>query len=194
MLVRDRIIVLKNQVFSETDLIVRGLNSKGQHLSFIAKGALKSKKRFAGGVLEPASYIELEYRMAKTSLHKLQQAWFVEDFSELRKDYHRLNLSLYFLKVVEQISREGEDEDAKELFHILGNALMSAQHSPNVDSLKLFFQIKILFLQGVLPKEYALPEVLNTSLSQHQNFKMEKSNKLTLIKKLDQILQHYLTM
>ena len=98
MLVRDRIIILKNQVFSESDLIIRGLNSKGCQLSFIAKGALKSRKRFSGGVLDPTAYIELEYRPSKKSLHRLQQAWFLEDFSALRKDYNRLSLALYFFK------------------------------------------------------------------------------------------------
>ena len=47
MFLKDRIIVLKNQPFSESDLIVRGLNSRGCQVSFIAKGALKSKKTFS---------------------------------------------------------------------------------------------------------------------------------------------------
>jgi len=193
MFLRDQIIVLKNHVFAESDLIVRGLNSKGQQLSFIAKGALKSKKRFNGGVLEPSSYIQVEYRSSKKSLHRIQQAWFLKDFSKLRKNYDRLNLALYFLKVVNQISQEGEEEDSKELFHILGNALAFAEHSHCLDSLKLFFQMKILFLQGVLPKEYSLPEVLSHPLYEHNNFKMETPHKQELIKKLDQSLQHYLT-
>lgn len=192
MLVRDRIIVLKNQPFSESDLIVRGLNTKGCQISFIAKGALKSKKRFTGGVLDPTAYIELEYRPSK-SLHKLQQAWFLEDFSHLRKNYDRLNLALYFLKVIGEISQEGT-EDSEELFHLLGNALMEAQESSRLDSLKLFFQIKVLFLQGVLPKELYLPEVLKSTLRKHRDFEMDGEEKKNFLGKLDRTLKHYLTM
>ena len=191
MLVRDQIIVLKNQAFSESDLIVRGLNQKGCQLSFIAKGALKSKKRFSGGLLEPTSYIELEYRPSKSSLHKLQQAWCLEDFSNLRKDYNRLNLAFYFLKVISKISQEGTP-DSEELFHLLGNALKETQDSSTLDSLKLFFQIKILFLQGVLPKEFALPEVLESTLNNHEVFKINQEKKQILLTKLNQSLNHYL--
>lgn len=193
MLLRDRVIVLKNQPFAESDLILRTLNSKGCQLSFIAKGALKSKKRFSGGVLDPTSYIELEYRASKKSLHKLQQAWFLEDFSALRKDYNRLNLALYFLKVIGQISQEGT-EDSKELFHLLGNALTSAQNSPCLSTLKLFFQVKILFLQGILPKEFSFPKILKSTLKQHSAFKMDEQEVEIVSNKLDRILKHYLEM
>ena len=193
MLLRERVIVLKNQAFSESDLIVRALNSKGFQMSFIAKSALKSKKRFSGGVLDPASYIELEYRPSKSSLHKLQQAWFLKDFPALRTDYNRLNLALYFLNVIAQLSLEG-GEESKEMFHLLGNALTEAQESLQLDSLKLFFQIKILFLQGVLPKEFALPAVLKTPLNQHRAFKMKEEEKQILLHRLNQNLNFYLEM
>ena len=193
MLLRDQIIVLKNQAFSESDLIVRGLNSKGCQLSFIAKGALKSKKRFSGGVLDPTSYIELEYRPSKKSLHKLQQAWFLEDFSGLRKDYNRLNLALYFLKVIYEVSQEGT-EDSEELFHLLGNALTELQSSPCLDSLKIFFQVKFLFLQGVLPETYFSSEILKRNLKHHKDFKIDNETKKGYLNTIDQNLKHYLTM
>ena len=193
MIIRDRIIILKNQPFLESDLIVRGLNPKGCQMSFIAKGALKSKKRFSGGLLEPSSYIELEYRSSKKSLKTIQQAWLLEDFKALRTNYNRLNLALYFLQVSSQISQEGT-EDSKELFNLLGNSLSLAQHSPCLDSLKLFFQMKILFGQGVLPSELSLPEVLKSALKDHENFKMEKEEKNQFLNRLDHKLKHYLEM
>ena len=191
MLIRDRVIILKNQPFSESDLIVRGLNTKGCQISFIAKGALKSKKRFSGGILDPASYIGLEYRPSKKSLHILQQAWFLKDFSGLRKDYSHLNLALYFLKVINEVSQEGT-EDSEELFHLLGNALTLVQSSSSLDSLKLFFQVKILFLQGVLPKELAPPKILKSTLKEHKDFKIDEGERKILLNKLDQTLKLYL--
>lgn len=193
-LIRDRIIVLKIQPFSESDLIVRGINTKGCQISFMAKGALKSKKRFTGGVLDPTAYIGLEYYHSRTSsLHRLKNAWFLDDFYRLRQDYHRLELAFYFLKVMNEISQEGT-EDTEELFHLLGNALKLATTSPDLNSLKLFFQVKVLFLQGVLPENMAFPEILKGTLKQHQDFKMQEDKKNLFLSKLDQILQHYLTM
>ena len=193
MLIKEQIIVLKNQAFSEADLIVRGLNPKGCQLSFIAKGALKSKKRFSGGVLEPSSYIQIEYRPSKNSLHNIQQAWFLEDFSNLRKSYQRLSLALHFLQLVSQISQEGM-EDSEELFHLLGNALKQAENSPQLDNLKIFFQIKLLFEQGVLPTPLALKEVLNKTLSEHTKLDWKENEKQFLLNKLDQSLKNYLEL
>lgn len=191
MLERERIIVLKNYPFSESDLIIRGLNSKGCQLSFIAKGALKSKKRFVGGLLDPTSYIELEYRASKKSLHRIQQAWFIESFPKLRKDYNRLNLALYFLKIVSKISQEGT-EDSEELFHLLGNALMEAQNSPCLKNLKIFFQMKILFLQGVLPEKLSIPDILQRNLNQHKGLFIQEEDKDEWGRELEQNLNLYL--
>ena len=191
MLIKERIIILKNQAFSESDLIVRGLNQKGCQLSFIAKGALKSKKRFSGGVLEPSSYIQAEYRPSKSSLHNLQSAWFLDDFLKLRTNYQKLNLALDFLKLISKVSQEGT-EDTEELFHLLGNALKQAETSPQLDNLKICFQIKLLFGQGVLPEELSLKEVLSKTLREHTQLNWSDSKKQFLLNKLDQSLKSYL--
>lgn len=190
MLSREKIIVLRKMPFLESDLLIWGLNQKGSQMSFIAKGALKSKKRFKGGVLDPCSYIGLEYRPSQKSLHRLQQAWFLDDFPKLRTSYQRLSLALYFLKVLLKVSQEGED--FKELFHLLGNALKEAETSPQLDNLKLFFQIKILFLQGVLEKEFYLTDILSKHLKDHAEFSIDSMEKTSLQSKLNNSLSNYL--
>ena len=191
MLVKEQIIVLNTYAYSESDLIVRGLNSKGCQISFIAKGALKSKKRFSGGVLEPSSYIQVEYRPSKKALNTLQQAWFLDNFPKLRASYQRLSLALYFLKLISKLSQEGT-EDTEELFRLLGNALKLAETSAQLDNLKICFQIKLLFGQGVLPEELALQEVLSKTLSEHSQFNWTDSKKQFLLNKLEQNLKVYL--
>ena len=191
MLIKERIIVLKNQAFSESDLLIWGLNSKGCQLSFIAKGALKSRKRFSGGVLEPSSYIQVEYSPSKSGLNRLNQAWFLDDFSNLRKSYQKLSLALYFLQLIYKVSQEGT-EDTAELFDLLGNALKQIEQSPELDNLKIFFQIKLLFSQGILSKELALKEVLEKSLSEHDQVSWQDSKKQILLNKLNQSLKSYL--
>ncbi len=64
---RERIIVLKKTVYRDADLIIRGLNSQGAKLSFIAPAALKSRRRFGGGVLEPTNFIEVVYQVSRRS-------------------------------------------------------------------------------------------------------------------------------
>ena len=193
MLERVRLIVLKSMPFSESDLIIKGLNENGTQMSFIAKGALKSKKRFTGGVLEPTSFIEVEYRHARNSLHKLKQAWFVKTFLGLRKDYDRLELAFYFLKVVGDISQEGTN-DSKELFHLLGNAFIQAEKTDSLDNLKLFFQIKILFLQGVLPQNLFYSSIVSCTLEDHHDLQIESKDRQTLFQEVNQTLNHYLVV
>ena len=192
MIIRDKIIVLKNQDFSESDLIVRGLNQQGCQISFIAKGALKSKRRFSGGVLEPSSYIELDYKKSKGSLYPIQQAWILEDFRKLRTSWSRLNLALYFLKVMEKVSQEGE-MNSEELFHLLGNSLKQTEVSSDLKSLKILFQSKILFLQGVLSQEVLNSKLLDKSLEKHKELKLNALEKTRLLNQLTTDLKYYLS-
>ena len=192
MLKRERIIVLKTFPFRESDLIVKGLSAKGLQMSFLARGALKSKRRFAGGVLEPSSFIEVEYRPSK-SLHHLKQAWILKDFHELRKDYDRLQIAFYILKTADALSLEGGEEgDSKELFSLVGNALLEAQNSSRLQTLKLFFQIKLLFLQGVLPQKLSRADILSKTLQSHQTFNMKEEEEKLFSDQADQTLNRYL--
>lgn len=190
MLKREKIIVLKTFPFRESDLVVKGLSAEGLQMNFLARGALKSKRRFSGGVLEPFSFIEVEYRPSK-SLHHLKQAWMLEDFHELRKDYDRLQVAFYILKTASALSLEG-GEDSRELFSLVGNALLEAQKSPRLKTLKLFFQIKLLFLQGVLPQKLSRTEILSKTLRDHQTFHMKEEEEVFFSEQVDQTLNRYL--
>ena len=185
---REKIIVLKTFPFSESDLILRGLNSSGLKMSFIAKGALKSKRLFSGGVLEPCSFIEVEYRDSKNSLYRISQAWFLKDFRGLRADYNRLTLALYFVRLAEHFSTEGGEDSSHELFNLLGNALIEAEASAHLENLKLFFQVKLLFLQGVLPNPQEYSSILSYALKEHKSFKQD----IDLFLKSKKALDHYL--
>ena len=194
MLKREKIIVLKTFPFGESDLIVRGLSEKGFQINFMARGARKSKKRFAGGTLEPSSFIEVEYRSSQNPLQNLKQAWMLRDFRDLRKDYDRLQTAFYVLKTAGALSLEGEGEDSRELFSLVGNALSEAQNSPRLDTLKLFFQIKLLFLQGVLPRDLSRKDILSKTLKEHQNFNMEKEEEKGFSARAEQALNRYLQL
>ena len=167
MAFQDKVIVLKKIRFSESDLIFYALNRKGERLNFIAHSALKSKKRFGGGLLEPTHYIKISYKPSKKEgLHTLSEAELINDFAELRKDYARIELALYFVDIVAKTAKEG-DLGNQSIFNLLGNALKYAQTSEHLRALRLQFDLKFLHYQGVLPLEYEFKTPLGLKLESH---------------------------
>lgn len=134
---------------------MQSINRHGARVSFFAKGGLKSKKRFAGGLLEPTHYIEVTFKERADindgePLHTLLEAQLIRGFDGLRKDYDRLQVALYFLRVMSKVAQAGL-VDAKDLFDLLGNALQAAESTESIHKLKIHFEMKVLAAQGVLP-------------------------------------------
>jgi DNA repair protein RecO (recombination protein O) len=167
---KERILVLKTFKHSESDLIVHGLNPLGARMGFFARGGLKSRKRFAGGILEPTHYIEVTYKIGRSDdedpLHSLLEAQLIREFSKLRSDYQRLETALYLLRLVHKLSQQGV-VDSPDLFNLLGNALASAETSADLGKLKTHFEMKLLASQGVLPSQ-GFEAWLSHGLSQHE--------------------------
>jgi DNA repair protein RecO (recombination protein O) len=192
----EKILVLRAFKHGESDLVVHGLNALGARLNFIAKGGLKSRKRFAGGILEPTHYIEVTYKVRGESgdsepLHLLLEARLVREFSGLRTDYARLEAALYMLQLVHKLGQHGV-VDAPELFNLLGNALQAAETSRHLENLKLQFELKLLAAQGVLPGHEAFTPWLKTGLAQHEELRSEGGERQWLVSQAHAHLRHYL--
>ncbi len=190
---QDKVIVLQRLAFGESDLIVRALNQKGALVPFIAKGALKSRKRFAGGLLEPGHFIEVEYKSSpRAKLHRLHQAWFLKRFEGLRADYDRLHLALHFLYLVEKISQEGV-EDSSNLFNLLGNSLQAIEDSNNLPVLKFVFETRLLWIQGVLPQKLQLEKkLLDITVIEHESLVEHLADFKNLIPLVQSAVDHYI--
>lgn len=147
-------IILKTMAFKESDLIIHALNSKGGREHFIARSALKSKKRFGGGVLEPMNYVFLSYdnRKEKTEFVPLLEAKLLDGFDGLRRDYDRLHAGLGMVRDAFKITVEGS-EDNGSIYNVLGNALKKLETTTEIYVLQLHYRIKILFYSGYLPNE-----------------------------------------
>ena len=135
-------------------MIIQALTSAGTRVSFFARSALKSKKRFGGGVLEPTHYVNVLYEdksnsRADVTLHTLKEAELIQSFDGLRTDYERIEMALGLLQTVSDVVREG-DTDAVELFNLLGNTLRAAETSRQLTHLRIHFEVKFLGNQGVL--------------------------------------------
>ncbi|MGE0527592.1 MAG: DNA repair protein RecO [Bdellovibrionales bacterium] len=172
MIQKEKIIVLRTFKHGEADLIVHGLNPLGARMNFFARGGLKSRKRFAGGVLEPTHYIDISYKVSASNesdpLHSLLEAQIIREFPGLRTDYARLDAALYFLKLVHKLGQQGV-VDSPDLFNLLGNALTAAETSGDLEKLKTHFELKLLSAQGVLPADSPFQSWLQTTLAKHES-------------------------
>lgn len=166
MQVKDRVILLTKTKYGEADLILKFVSVSGEVYSAIAKSALKSKKRFGGGVLEPTHFISVTLTKrgeeGSERLPVLDEAQVIDDFSGLKKDYDRLDLALQFVKSVSIVAREGDSH--VDIFNLLGHALKTAETSVDLPFLKMQFNLKLLHLQGVLPPESHYSPFLRSSI------------------------------
>jgi DNA repair protein RecO (recombination protein O) len=142
----DRGIVIKVIPIKEADLLVKMILRGSGFLTALARGALKSRKRFGGGVLEPFHFIECSFE--KNRKIQIQEAKLLETFQGIRKDYDRITLGLQFLSYYDRLNVE--NLDAKNLFYLLGHTLRALTQTQNLPLLEVQFLAKFLFDQGVL--------------------------------------------
>ena len=194
--IRERVIVLRSIRFGDADLILHCLNSNGAKSSLIAKSALKSQRRFGGGILEPTHYLEILLKPAggrgshATAMPVLLEARLLESFDGIRHEYQKLELAFYFLQLIAKISQEGGED--RELFHLLGNGLRAIQSTSRVEVLKLHFEIKILAHQGVLPHLYDIDKFATSSILDHQELKIDSEQIGSLRSACGRLLDDYL--
>lgn len=163
-------------VFKEADLQIDALNSNGAKQHFLARSALKSKKRFGGGVLEAMNYVHFTYedRKEKADFVALSEAKLIDGFSGIRSDYDRLQMGLSLTKDVSRLSVQGGDDNAA-IFNLFGNALKKLEHTKEIRLLQLHFRIKLLFYGGYLPNEDGLFNgFLNEPLQNCEKFKGDR--------------------
>jgi DNA repair protein RecO (recombination protein O) len=151
---KKKVIVLRKIKYGESDLILHALSTDGEKLSFIARGALNSKKRFGGGVLESTHFIEAIFNKPQEigKLIPLAEAVLINDFAKIRESYDRLESAFLMLDSVYRVSQEGEG-NSQSLFNLLGNGLKLLETTNDLALLRLVFAIKFLYQQGVLQFE-----------------------------------------
>ena len=161
-----RFIILKKIKYGEADLIIHAIGIDGAKTSFIAKSALKSKKRFGGGILEPLHFVSFTYKENQNSSHMktLNEASLIEDFKDIRSSYDKLELALFIVNCVSHVSLEG-DQNSEFLFNLTGHSLRAVSRAQNLNTLKLHFCLKFLYQQGVISMEPWMSVFLKTNIS-----------------------------
>lgn len=196
MITNEKVLILRKTRFGESDLILSFLDSNGQVHSVMAKSALKSKKRFGGGVLEPMHYVNFTYKKKdhfkeSEKLPLLSEAQLIYDFPKMRIDYERLTLGLHIVKTVSTIIREG-DLAHKGLFDLVGNSLRAVETSKNLRALKLHFEVKFLNLQGVIASTVEIEDLLRLPLKEHETIDFSSLKWSTIGRQIDQALDGYI--
>ncbi len=163
---QDRFIILKKTKYAEADLIIHALSSAGSKKSFIARSALKSKKRFGGGILEPTHFVNMTYKESKIEggLHTLNEATLIDDFKLIRTDYDRLEIAFFFLNCAYHVSLEGDDS-SHFLFNLLGHALRGLGATKNILRFKMHFCLKFMYQQGVISMDEWMAPFLKINIA-----------------------------
>lgn len=184
--------ILKNIKYSESDLIIQALSNSGAKVSFYARGALKSKKRFAGGILEPTHLVELHYQPPKQEggLRIINEAQLIEGFDHLRESYDFLELALFAVDSVSRVSFEGEP-NSHVVFQLLGHLFKAINPGADLQVLKTQFIVKFLFQQGVLTPEPWMAPFLKTSIHESAQLAEHKVDHLEAMKSLEKVAFNY---
>ena len=95
------------------------------------------------------------------------------------------------MQLTNKLSQEGVT-DSPETFNLLGNALRSLRESKNIQNLRLQFEIKLLYTQGVLPPDFDARDFLQRPLSEHDQFEIHWEQLSLIRSRTHHVLNQYL--
>jgi DNA repair protein RecO (recombination protein O) len=142
-------IVLGCVDFGEADRVVTLLTDTRGRLAVFARGARKSRRRFAG-VLEPFTRLSVSFAETRGNTFRLDRAEVVDPFAELREDIARVARASYAAELTRELCRECEPH--ADLFALLCRFL-SALAREGAEGLSLMrFELLALSMAGVAPR------------------------------------------
>lgn len=130
----------------ETDLLVSFFTADKGRLKGVAKGARKSRKRFAN-CLDAFCLTKMEYEeKANRDLLFLRSGKLIDGFSGIRTDFYALALASYMAELAETLFPMGVQ--AKRMFSLLKNMLPAVSKEADIKALRIFFEARALALGG----------------------------------------------
>ncbi len=146
---RTEAIVLRLLDYGESDRIVTFFTSRYGKIRGIAKGARRSRKRFAN-VLEPFCCSHLLFsRRGPDSLALIDASEVISHFPHIRADLEKTLWASYLIDLADQFTPD--DKKNESLFRLLQDFLFSLEERPAVESILRFFEIRLLKLSGYDP-------------------------------------------
>jgi DNA repair protein RecO (recombination protein O) len=150
---RDDGLLLRSVDFGESDRVLTLLTRESGKLSVLAKGARRSKKRFAGA-LEPFSLLRVEIAAGRGALARLESATILRAFPKLLGDLARMTTAGALLGLVRELTPEAvaDPEVFEDTVQLLA-ALDASQLSER--ALSVCFQLQQLSRAGFSPRLHA---------------------------------------
>jgi len=141
--------LLKSLSYGESDLIVTFYTLEFGKLKGIAKGAKRSKKRFAN-VFEPFSLVELNFsRKNRDGLAFIESCDIIDHYTLIRQDLEKTLTASYFIELADHFSRE--EKSNENLFMLLHDFLDWLSRENVSDAAVRFFEMRLLKVTGFEP-------------------------------------------
>ena len=146
---RTEAIVLRLLDYGESDRIVTFCTAGYGKIRGIAKGARRSRKRFANA-LEPFCFSQLLFtRRGPDSLAMIDSSEVISHFPLIRADLEKTLRASYLIDLTDQFLPEEKKNEA--VFELLNAFLRLLEEHPATESLLRFFEIRLLKLAGYDP-------------------------------------------
>ncbi|MBP7341493.1 MAG: DNA repair protein RecO [Smithellaceae bacterium] len=141
--------VLKSLAYGESDLIITFYSREFGKMSGIAKGAKRSKKRFAN-VFEPFSQISMIFsRKSRDTLALVESCEIIDHYADIRADLEKTLAASYFIELTDAFSPEGKANER--LFALLADFLDWLVREKVSDTAIRFFEMRLLQISGFEP-------------------------------------------
>lgn len=141
--------VLKCLSYGESDLIVTICSREFGKIKGIAKGAKRSRKRFAN-VFEPFSLTHVIFsRKNRDALALIEACDIIEHYAAIRQDLEKTLAASYFIDLADQFSPEGKSNES--LFTLLADFLSLLTRENVSDAAVRFFEMRLLKISGFEP-------------------------------------------
>jgi DNA repair protein RecO (recombination protein O) len=139
-------IIMRIKGLGESDLLVTFFTSDRGRLKGVAKGAQRSKKRFAN-CLDLFCLTSLEYELKrKGSLYFLHSGKLIDAFPGLRSDFSSLSLASYMVELTEILFPLGVADTG--MFELLKNSFFAIDKGKRKDLLRIQFEARAMALGG----------------------------------------------
>jgi len=141
--------VLRSRPYGESDKIVSFLTENHGKITGIAKGALRSRRRFANS-LDPFSLVDLSFQdRPHSSLAFLLAADLKRGFRRLTESLDRISHAAYMVEITDGLT--GEREENRPIYHHLKQGLTRLEEDGASLRLLTFFELRLLRLAGYQP-------------------------------------------
>jgi DNA repair protein RecO (recombination protein O) len=148
-------VVLRSFAFGEADRVLHLYTAAAGRTGAVAKGVRRTKSRF-GGRLEPLSHVELVLHRGRGELHTVTGASLVRSHDRIRSNHWRLQVAMIGIEAMLRLFTEEEQNDRAFLaltrfLDALDETEQQGAGRPGLEPVVLSFQLKLLWLSGLLP-------------------------------------------